>query len=191
MSLSKDGLTGHPTKEDPNPAERKAGFLGWNKWPKSAEDKEREEEKASRTMSEQRRVQIAEQNRERARRNARLKELLEIYDVPRPVKVPGQRRELFSRYCKDAGCEVSKFADLDTFVAHVVEQHGDPEKDKRLSDLDDRIEGDREERLAENTADALEETAGPPGSDPGGGTPAGEPPPVHVPMFEVLPDQEA
>ncbi len=177
MSLSKDGMTGHPTKQDPKPGERMAVIRGFNRWPggKNTEDEPR-------TISDERRQQIAERKRTRASARARIKMLLTVYDVPRPALVPGDKKELFSRYCKEQGCRTAKFPDMEAFAAHVVEEHGSPDKDKKLAEMDDSLEEDVEESLAEEMFDSLERQ--------GGAKPAKDADhPIHVPQFDVIPEE--
>lgn len=178
MSLSKDGMTGHPTEKDPNPGERRDVIRGFNRWPNA-----KNTEGGTRTVSDERRQQISQRNRERARVKARIKMLLTVYEVPRPALVPGEKKELFSRYCKEHDCSTVKFTDIEAFATHVVEEHGSPDKDKKLAEMDDSLEKDLEESLAAETLDALEIM-------PGGGRAAGEVAhPVHVPQFDVIPEE--
>lgn len=177
MSLSKDGMTGHPTPHDPKPGERMAVIQGFNRWPNGQNT-----EGEPRTISDERRQQIAERKRTRAAVKARIKMLLTVYDVPRPALVPGDKKELFSRYCKEQGCPNAKFPDMEAFATHVVEKHGSPDKDKKLAEMDDSLEEDIEENLAEGMFDSLEKQ--------GGTKPAKDADhPIHVPQFDVIPEE--
>lgn len=177
MSLSKDGMTGHPTTQDPNPGVRRDVIKGFNRWPNG-----KNTEGGRRTISDERRQQISERVKQRAQAKARMKMLLTLYDVPRPALVPGEKKELFSRYCKEEGCSMVKFPDMEAFATHVVEEHGSPEKDKKLAEMDDSLEKDFEEGLAEETFEAMDAA--------GGGHPVGEVDhPIHIPHFDVIAEE--
>lgn len=176
MSLSKDGMTGHPTKQDPDPAERTAAIVGFNRWPNG-----KNTEGETRTISDERRQQTAERNRTRAQARARIKMLLTVYDVPRPALVPGDKKEFYSRYCKEQHCATAKFRDMEAFATHVVEEHGSPDKDKKLAEMDDSLEEDFEENLAAEMFDSMEaESEAKPATEPNH--------PIHVPQFDVIPE---
>jgi hypothetical protein len=128
MSLSSDKLNGHPGAADPRPGIRSRRTLVGNGWPAARKAQQRKQHEAGTPADQRRRVDLAATNRERAIRVQRNEKLLEVYGIPAPVKVPGEKG-LFSRWLKEKGDKKFKFDSLAKFCLHIIENHGDDEKD--------------------------------------------------------------
>lgn len=156
MSLSSDKLNGHPTEQDPHPGGDIATIRGLNGWPGA--EQARVAKIAAGTPAEQkRRIELAARNRARAIETLRQKKLLDIYEIPQPVKVPGEEG-LFSRWLKEKGDRKVRFPNLESFCAYILEHYGDAEKDEQWRDYlaaaDPRDE--EEERQAAETLAAID-----------------------------------
>ncbi|MCP4901243.1 MAG: hypothetical protein GY906_30100 [bacterium] len=156
MTLSSDKLNGFPSESDPNPAKRTGHIRAVNGWPEQRQRLAQKE--ADGTPSEQkRRVELASRNRTRAIDKVRNQQLLRIYDIPEPVKVPGQSG-LFSRWLKEKGSKRVKFQTLQEFCTHILQNYGDEEKDAQwrdyLAESEPAVE--EEERKAAETLAAIE-----------------------------------
>ena len=155
MSLSSNKLNGHPTKEDPNPAARARRFRTGNDWPAARAG--RAKKMVDGTPAEQkRRVQLAAANRQRAINAIQNKKLLEIYAVPEPVKVPGEK-VLYSRWLRERGDKRTRFANMAAFCLHILENYGDDEKEEQWRHYQGEVDptGDTEEECAEATLQAI------------------------------------
>jgi hypothetical protein len=151
MPLSRDQLTGWPTRDDPHPGDRvttKQGRL--NGFPPSKEfgipkpvirlgpDPERLNAealaKAEAAAEEKRKADMAARMEHARQVAAERRKLYEVYGVERPLRAPDKSGKLFSPSCKEAGCERRGgyyFSDEAEFGAHVVEAHGSKEKHER------------------------------------------------------------
>lgn len=155
MSLSSDKLNGHPNPNDPRPGKRGAVMRSVNGWPGARRAAAKKQE-AGTPAEQKRRVELAAKNRERAVIRQRNLKLLEIYEIPEAVKVPGEGK-LFSRWLKDKGDKKFRFDNLAQFCLHVMQNYGDDEKDQQWRDFlaaADPQESQEEEN-ARATADAL------------------------------------
>ncbi len=155
MSLSSDKLNGHPSTIDPTPGKRSARIRAVNGYP--SRRKALAQKQAAGTPAEQaRRIDLAAKNRERAIQRQRNLKLLEIYGIPEPVKVPGEKG-LFSRWLKEKKDRKVKFDNLAAFCLHVLKNYGDEEKDERwrafLAAADPQ--GDAEEERARETLESI------------------------------------
>ena len=156
MSLSSDHLNGHPTASDPKPHERSGVLLAHNGWP--AARAAREAKAKAGTPAEQiRRVKMAAGNKTRAIRAKRNKKLLKIYDVPAPIKVPGEDG-LYSRWMVEHESKKTVFKNVEEFCAYLLRNFGDAEKDEqwRAFCAEADPEEDAEELLAEETQQAID-----------------------------------
>lgn len=155
MSLSSDKLNGHPTERDPEPDKRGRVIRNQTGWPAARKAQQRKREAGTPT-EQKRRVELAARNRERAIQRTRNLKMLEIYDIPQPVKVPGDKR-LFSRWLKEKKDKKVRFENLAQFCLYVLENYGDDEKDEQwrgyLAAADPQ--GDAEEQRAEETQAVL------------------------------------
>lgn len=127
MSLSSDKLNGHPSQADPKPGIRSRRALVGNGWPAARQAQARKRE-AGTPAEQTRRVELAARNRERAITKLRNEKLLEIYDIPAPVKVPGERK-LFSRWLKEKQDKKFRFDNVAQFCLHIMQNYGDDDKD--------------------------------------------------------------
>jgi hypothetical protein len=155
MSLSSDKLNGHPNPNDPNPGKRSAISLAVNGWPGARRAAERKE-KAGTPAEQKRRVDLAAKNRARAIQKQRNVKMLEIYGIPEPLTVPGEKK-LFSRWLKEKKDRKTRFENLADFCLHIMKNYGDEEKDDQwrayLAAADPQ--GDADEKAAEATLAAM------------------------------------
>ncbi len=155
MSLSSDHLNGHPNAKDPNPGKRGAIIRAQNGWPAARRAQERKRQ-AGTPAEQKRRVELAAKNRARAIQKQRNVKMLEIYGIPEPLTVPGEKK-LFSRWLKDKKDRRTRFENLADFCLYVMKNYGDEEKDDQwrafLAAADPQ--GDAEEKVAEETLAAL------------------------------------
>lgn len=155
MSLSSDRLNGHPNVKDPNPGKRAEITRAQNGWP-SARRAAEKKAKAGTPAEQKRRVDLAAKNRQRAIMKQRNLKMLEIYGIPEPLTVPGEKK-LFSRWLKEKKDRRTRFENLAEFCLYIMKNYGDEEKDDQwrafLAAADP--EGDAEEKAAEETQAAL------------------------------------
>lgn len=133
MPISSDMLNGYPTKTDPNPVGRGGKIFGHNGYPqeKKKPRPDAPPESTDTTPAEQRRlVETAVRNTEKQIRKRRIVQFLEIYEVPPPQAIPGQKG-LYSRWLKDQGDSKHRFPDIEAMCKHLVENYSDDEKDAK------------------------------------------------------------
>lgn len=132
MPISSDRLNGYPTKTDPHPTGRSTGrIFGQNGYPQEKKNSRVEAVSEDATPAEQvRLVQTAARNTEKQIRRRRIIRFLEIYEVPPPAAIPGQKG-LYSRWLKEKGDEKFRFANIDLMCQHLMENYSDDEKDAK------------------------------------------------------------
>lgn len=153
MSLSSNRLNGHPTKQDPTPYKRAKVLRRGNGYPAQ---RQAEHQSASTPAEQQRRVNLAAANQERAIQAKRNKKLLQIYGVPEPVRVPGENG-LFSRWLHERNDKRTRFKNLAAFCLYILEKYGDEAKDTEWRRFLGSVEPepDQAEAAAEETLVAI------------------------------------
>lgn len=139
MPLAKDGKTGWPTPEDPDPGGRRPlDTRQLTGWPTAKEAKPRPSKEPQLNAELDRKLKTAAATQARTRRARVAKAIIEAYEVEPLTKVPGPRGEgerLFSRTCKLAKCSRHFFTDEQSYYDHVFQAHGSAEKDEKFRAL--------------------------------------------------------
>lgn len=133
MPISSDRLNGYPTERDPHPAKGLSSgkIFGHNGYPQEKKNSPGEAVSEDAAPAEQiRLVQTAVRNTEKQIRRRRIIRFLDIFEVPPPAAVPGQKG-LFSRWLKEQGDEKYRFPDIDAMCRHLMENYSDDEKDAK------------------------------------------------------------
>ena len=130
--ISSDKLNGYPTERDPHPKGVPRGkIFGYNGYPKTKGTPRAAAPTEDATPAEQvRLVETAVRNREKQIRRRRIIRFLEIFEVPHPSAIPGQKG-LYSRWLKEQGDERYRFTDIDQMCRHLMENYSDDEKDAK------------------------------------------------------------
>ncbi len=101
-------------------------------------------------------------NTEKAIRKRRIIRFLEIFGVPHPTTIPGQKG-VYSRWLKEKGDERFRFADIDQMCRHLMENYSDDEKDAKWHEFveETEVEVNAAEDEAEQMYDRIQEASTP------------------------------
>lgn len=164
MPISSDKLNGYPTERDPHPKGLSRGkIFGYNGYPRAKKKALAEPVSEDAIPAEQiRLVETAVRNTEKMIRKRRIIRFLEIFGVPHPTTIPGQKG-LYSRWLKEKGDERFRFPDIDAMCRHLMENYSDDEKDAKWHEFveETEVEVDAAEDEAKEMYGRVQETTTP------------------------------